>query len=154
MSPKKRKVRADFRKNRVARARDKNFNRELADSNSPVDAPHGERVSGKGDISRKRTVAGGEIVEDDAGTRMMPDVDRTVCRLGRALRVQGLLSIVRDESGALFQCATRRLLKTLASDKRHVVAAGDVVWFRPEGQTEGVIERIEPRRGVVSRTSR
>src|SRR6478609_333860 len=71
-----------------------------------------------------------------------------------SLRVQGLISIVRDEVGALFQCATRRLLKTLATDQRHVVAAGDVVWFRPEGQHEGIIERVEPRRGVVSRTSR
>jgi ribosome biogenesis GTPase len=35
-----------------------------------------------------------------------------------------------------------------------VVAAGDVVWFRPEGKQEGIIERIEPRRGVVSRTVR
>ena len=64
------------------------------------------------------------------------------------------ISIVRDESGAMFQCATRRLLKTLATDQRHVVAAGDVVWFRPEGESEGIIERVEPRRGVVSRTSR
>ena len=28
------------------------------------------------------------------------------------------------------------------------------VWFRPEGESEGIIERVEPRRGVVSRTSR
>jgi ribosome biogenesis GTPase len=35
-----------------------------------------------------------------------------------------------------------------------VVAAGDVVWFHPEGEAEGVIERVEPRRGIVSRTSR
>jgi ribosome biogenesis GTPase len=54
----------------------------------------------------------------------------------------------------MFQCATRRLLKTLATDLRHVVAAGDVVWFRPEGRDEGIIERVEPRRGIVSRTSR
>jgi ribosome biogenesis GTPase / thiamine phosphate phosphatase len=154
MTKRKRKLRTDFRKNREARARDKNFDRELADSNSPVDAPHGERVSGKGHISRKRTIAGGEIVEDDAGTLVLPEIDPTICRLGRVLRVQGLISIVRDDAGAIFQCATRRLLKTLATDKRHVVAAGDVVWFRPEGQGEGIIERVEPRRGVVSRTSR
>jgi ribosome biogenesis GTPase len=70
------------------------------------------------------------------------------------LRVQGLHSIVRDEAGAIFQCATRRLLKTLSTDQRHVVAAGDVVWFRPEGHEAGIIERVEPRRGIVSRTSR
>jgi len=154
MSKKKRKVRAEFRKNRGVRARERNFDSELADSNSPIDAPHGERVSGKGHISRKRTLAGGEIVEDDAGTMIRPDVDRSICRLGRVLRVQGLISIVRDEAGASFQCSTRRILKTLATDQRHVVAAGDVVWFRPEGGDEGVIERVEPRRGVVSRTSR
>jgi ribosome biogenesis GTPase len=155
MSKKKRKVRADFRKNREARAREKNLGRELADAESAaIDAPRGERVSGKGHISRKRTLAGGEIVEDDAGTLVLPDIDRDVCRLGRVLRVQGLISVVRDDDGREYQCATRRLLKTLATDQRHVVAAGDVVWFRPEGRDEGIIERIEPRRGVVSRTSR
>jgi ribosome biogenesis GTPase / thiamine phosphate phosphatase len=151
---KKRKPRTDFRKNRQVRARGKDYSRELAGSDSPVDAPHGERVSGKGHISRKRTVAGAEIVEDDAGTHVYLDVDRTVCRLGRVLRVQGLISIVCDDTGKTFQCATRRLLKTLATDQRHVVAAGDVVWFRPEGSEEGIIERVEPRRGIVSRTSR
>ena len=152
---KKRKVRTDFRKNREVRARDKHAIDRLADADSPGnDAPDDERVSGKGHISRKRTVAGAEIVKDDAGTMVLPDVDRTVCRLGRVLRVQGLISIVRDEQGGTFQCATRRLLKTLATDQRHVVAAGDVVWFRPEGADEGIIERVEPRRGVVSRTSR
>jgi ribosome biogenesis GTPase len=70
------------------------------------------------------------------------------------LRVQGLVSIVRDEDGKMLQCATRRILKTLATDQRHVVAAGDIVWFRPEGEREGIIERVEPRHGVVSRTSR
>lgn len=151
MSRKKRKLRTDFRKNREARARDKRVDR---DSDSSVDSPHGERVSGKGDISRKRTVAGAEFFDDDAGTHVLPEVDRDKSRLGRVLRVQGLVSIVRDENGGIFRCATRRLLKTLATDLRHVVSAGDVVWFRPEGEEEGIIERVEPRHGVVSRTSR
>jgi ribosome biogenesis GTPase len=155
MSKKKRKVRANFRKNREARARDKKFEHQTDDSEPDlIDAPRTERVSGKGDISRKRTLVGGQIVKDDAGTVVLPDVDPSVSRLGRVLRVQGLLSVVRDEAGTLFQCATRRLLKTLATDQRHVVAAGDVVWFRPEGKEQGIIERVEPRRGVVSRTSR
>ena len=154
MSSKNRKVRTDFRKNREVRARDKRVAEPQAGEDSAsADAPRQERVSGKGYISRKRTVAG-ELVEDDSGTHMQPDVDRDVCRLGRVLRVQGLLSRVRDDAGAMFQCATRRLLKTLATDQRHVVAAGDIVWFRPEGEGAGIIERVEPRRGVVSRTSR
>jgi ribosome biogenesis GTPase len=65
-----------------------------------------------------------------------------------------LHSIVRDDDGREFSCATRRLLKTLATDQRHIVAAGDIVWFRPEGTDEGIIERVEPRHGIVSRTSR
>lgn len=155
MSRKKRKVRADFRKNREVRARDKQGIHRLVDEQSPaIDAPLAERVSGKGEITRKRTLAGAEIVEDESGTLVLPDVDRSVCRLGRVLRSQGLHNQVRDESGAVYQCATRRLLKTLATDQRHVVIAGDVVWFRPEGDGEGMIERVEPRHGVLSRTSR
>jgi ribosome biogenesis GTPase len=155
VAKKKGKLRTDFRKNRGARPREKDFSRELAGSDSPVDAPHGERVSGKGEISRKRTLAGGEVIEDETGTHVLPDVDRTVCRLGRVLRVQGLLSIVRDEeNSSIYECPIRRILKTLTTDKRHVVAAGDVVWFRPEGKRDGIIERVELRHGVVSRTSR
>lgn len=154
MSRKKRKVRADFRKNREVRARNSPASRLRADDDATADAPSGERISGKGHISRKRTVAGAEIVEDEFGTFVLPDVDRSVCRLGRVLRVQGLHNLVRDDDGHTFQCATRRLLKTLATDQRHVVVAGDVVWFRPEGEDEGMIERVEPRRGLLSRTSR
>jgi ribosome biogenesis GTPase len=155
VASKKRKVRADFRKNREARARDKHRLERLADDDSATDEVlRSERISGKGDISRKRTVAGAEVIEDDAGTLVLLDVDRQKSRIGRVLRVQGLVSIVRDETGAVYQCATRRLLKTLATDQRHIVAAGDVVWFRTSGAAEGIIERVEPRRGVVSRTSR
>jgi len=154
-SPKKRKFRADFRKNREVRARDKQGIHRLTDDDSSAgDAPQGERVSGKGDISRKRTVAGAEIVEGDSGTLVLPEIDRATCRLGRVLRGQGLHNIVCDEQGAIYQCATRRVLKTLATDQRHVVIAGDVVWFRPEGGEQGIIERVEPRHGVLSRTSR
>lgn len=155
MSRKKRKVRADFRKNREVRARDKQgVHRLTAENSAAEDAPHGERVSGKGEISRKRTVAGAEIVEDESGSWILPDVDRSICRMGRVLRSQGLHNLVCDENGTLFRCATRRLLKTLATDQRHVVIAGDNVWFRPEGDGEGMIERVEPRHGVLSRTSR
>src|ERR1700752_3856473 len=116
MSNKKRKVRTDFRKNREVRARDKRVaDTRTDDDSNAADAPSFERVSGKGHISRKRTVHG-EVVEDEAGIRMLPDVDRSICRLGRVLRVQGLLSLVHDDSGAIFQCATRRLLKTMATD--------------------------------------
>src|SRR5262249_3910586 len=59
----------------------------------------------------------------------------------------------------------RRLLRTLATDERNIVTTGDRVWFRPsaslEGTSEeegasveGLIERIEPRRGLLTRASR
>ena len=60
MSRKKRKLRTDFRKNREARARDKRFGDQVEGADPLAgDAPSGERVRAKGDISRKRTVAGG-----------------------------------------------------------------------------------------------
>jgi ribosome biogenesis GTPase len=65
-----------------------------------------------------------------------------------------LASVVEDDKGRLFRCATRRLLKSLSTDQRHVVAAGDRVWFRPTEQKEGFIERVEPRHGLLCRTSR
>jgi ribosome biogenesis GTPase len=153
---KKRKVRADFRKNRVVRARGNTFSQQLTDKESAGedDAPREERVSGKGAISRKRTLAGAEIVESESGTLILPEIDITKCRLGRVLRGQGLHNMVQADDGTVFQCATRRLLKTLATDERHVIVAGDVVRFRPEGESQGIIERVEPRRGVLSRASR
>jgi ribosome biogenesis GTPase / thiamine phosphate phosphatase len=94
-------------------------------------------------------------VEDPSGGfSVVLDVDESQCLRGRVLRVHGLKSVVMTEDGRQFHCVTRRLLMTLASDQRHVVAAGDLVSFRPESETEGMIERIEPRHGVLSRTSR
>jgi hypothetical protein len=31
------------------------------------------------------------------------------------------------------------LLKDMSTELRHVVVAGDIVWLRPEGNTEGLI---------------
>lgn len=156
MPKKKRKIRTSFRKNREVRTRGQDltraYDRETADEDT---APTSERISGKGSLTRMRTVAGAEIVEDASGTLVLPEIDTAVCRLGRVLRVKGLVSHVQvDDGGGLLQCATRRLLKTLSTDQRHVVAAGDRVWVRPEGDDEGIIERVEPRYGVLSRTSR
>ncbi|MEQ8210716.1 MAG: ribosome small subunit-dependent GTPase A [Lacipirellulaceae bacterium] len=153
MAGKKRKVRANFRKNRNVRVR-KNDWTEDSDSTEAEDAASTQSVSGKGELTRKRTVANAEVVEDASGELVLPEIDRVACQLGRVLRVQGLVSVVQFDDGALRNCATRRLLKTLMTDQRHVVAAGDRVWVRPEGEDEGFIERVEPRHGVISRTSR
>ena len=152
--PKKKKtIRTEFRKNRSVRARDKDYQREL-DDDAQLDEAHSERISGKGALTRKRTVVVEEVADGTAGTTYLPQVDAEACRPGRVLRVMGLVSEVVDEEGQHFSCATRRLLKTLHSDQRNAVVAGDHVWFRPESEQEGIIERVEPRRGVLSRTSR
>jgi ribosome biogenesis GTPase len=155
MGKKKRQVRADFRKNRNVRARDKNWARGVDPAGGELDdvVTH-ESVRGKGELTRKRVIADAEIVEDSSGTSVQLAIDPTICRLGRVLRVQGLHSTVQLDDGSLRRCATRRILKTLATDQRHVVAAGDRVWVRPERADEGIIERVEPRHGILSRASR
>ena len=112
-------------------------------------------------MTRRRTVRASEIEgTDDDGLTVRLEVDESVCQIGRVLAIRGLISMVQDEdSGILFQCATRRLLKTISTDQRHVVATGDRVVFRAVENTdastnEGIIERIEPRHGIVCRTSR
>ncbi|MCG8583191.1 MAG: ribosome small subunit-dependent GTPase A, partial [Pirellulales bacterium] len=150
----KKKIRADFRKNRTARTRQGDLTRQYdADDDATHDTISEERLSGKGAIARKRTVVGQEVASDD-GPMLQLDVDLEQCQPGRVLSVHGLLSQVEAEDKRVYRCATRRILKTLATDERHVVAAGDRVYFRPEGDDEGMIERVEPRSGVLSRTSR
>ncbi len=155
MAKKKKKLRANFRKNRSVRTRKNDLTRTFnTDIDAIDDIESSQSVSGKGELTRKRTLAGAELAEDDTGTIILPAIDTTVCCQGKVLRVQGLVSIVQQDDGTLRQCATRRLLKTLSTDQRHVVAAGDFVWIRPEGKNEGIIERVEPRHGILSRTSR
>jgi ribosome biogenesis GTPase / thiamine phosphate phosphatase len=150
---KKKKIRTDFRKNRVVRTRETDWTRR--DESAEEQSLHGERISGKGDLTRRRTVVGSEVDDaNSAGMGVIRDVDTSKCLIGRVLEVGGLTSLVRADDGSDYRCATRRILKTLSTDQRHVVVAGDVVWIRPEGAGEGVIERVEPRHGVISRTSR
>ncbi len=159
---KKQKIRAQFRKNRAQRARTDDWTRRFqaesgdtqGDGDTHADAVREERISGKGDLTRKRTVLG-EMAEDEAaGFGVLLDVDHSLVARGRVLSVHGLVSHVEAEDGTVFKCATRRLLKTLSTDQRHVVAAGDFVLFRPEAGGEGMIERVEPRKSVLDRSTR
>ena len=126
------------------------------------DVALGERVAAKGDVARKRTVVGTYVgLENLSGESgdftVLPDVDLNVCRKGRVLSVHGQNSYVEDEQGDVYTCVTRRVLKTLATNQRQIVVAGDRVYFRdamlPDGRKEGIVERVEPRRGSLSRTS-
>lgn len=150
---KKKKVRVELRKNRTKPPRAKDWTRGFQEHGFTEQAPTGgERVRAKGDLSRKRT-----IMQDDsgavAGADAMPAADPSVHVPGRVLRVHGLASVVQTDDGRQLRCAVRRLLKSLATDERNVVATGDRVWIRPEGD-EGFIERVEPRHGVLKRASR
>jgi ribosome biogenesis GTPase len=155
---KKKKVRVDLRKNRSKPPRERQWTRGFHDHGYAEEAtPLDERVRAKGDLSRRRT-----IIQDDKYVAPaqgkepadMPLVDEGACQAGRVLRVHGLACVVEAENGAQFRCAVRRLLRTLATDERSIVTTGDHVWFRPSLGDEGVIERIEPRRGLLTRASR
>ncbi|HBO44447.1 MAG TPA: ribosome small subunit-dependent GTPase A [Planctomycetaceae bacterium] len=158
---KKQQIRAQFRKNRSVRARRTDWTREFEQHGfEQQDPAKEERISGKGELTRQRTVCGTAAEEgEEPGLGIHLDVDSHCCRPGRVLCVQGLNSTVEAEDGTLYQCATRRLLKTLSTDQRHVVAVGDRVAFRvvenSDARTrEGLIERVEPRHGSICRTSR
>ncbi len=145
-----RKVRVEFRKNRQSRTRANDLTRSYDDTADNDNAPASERVSGKGDLTRKRTI----ITADDADApSAMPAVEPSWIP-GRVLRAVGLRCEVDAADGRRYDCRTRRLLKSLTNDGRASVVTGDQVWLRPASESEAMIERIEPRRGVLSRTSR
>jgi ribosome biogenesis GTPase / thiamine phosphate phosphatase len=157
---KKKKVRVDLRKNRSKPPRQQGWTRGFQEHGYAEDATiHQERVRAKGDLSRKRTIIQDDMGNADSGSQEgaeMPSVDADACVAGRVLRVHGLHSYVQTDDGRSLRCAVRRLLKTLATDERSVVATGDRVWVRlgqNEGD-EGMIERVEPRHGLLTRSSR
>ncbi|MCA9214968.1 MAG: ribosome small subunit-dependent GTPase A, partial [Planctomycetales bacterium] len=148
------KIRTEFRKNREVRVRKGDLTREFHDGDRFDDARKTERVSGKGTLSRKRTIVGVDAGDEETGLVIMPEVDEESCLRGTVLSVGGLRSPVETDGGQIYQCAVRRVLKTVSTDQRHVLAAGDLVMFRPADNNEGIIERIEPRHGILCRTSR
>jgi ribosome biogenesis GTPase / thiamine phosphate phosphatase len=153
----KKKVRVDLRKNRTKPPRDRDWTRGFQSHGYEDEAPAAdERVRAKGELSRRRTIIQdeGATVDGAKPTDGMPATGDTECRPGRVIRVHGLQSVVEAEDGTLYRCAVRRLLKSLATDERSVVTTGDRVWFRDAGKGEGMIERVEPRRGVLTRASR
>jgi ribosome biogenesis GTPase len=171
---KKKKVRVEMRKNRAKPPRENDLTRDFREDDGRVEDSHSsERVRAKGDLSRYRTVVEGGETDTAAATG---DFIR-----GRVIRVHGLQSVVEADDGRMFRCAVRRMLKTMATDERNAVTTGDVVWFRsasggrgegfgvsdaksgaaltPNPQplsptAEGLIEKVEPRHGVLTRESR
>ncbi len=155
---KKKKVRVELRKNRSKPPRQRQWTRGFHEHGYEEQAtPPDERVRVKGDLSRRRTI----IQEDVAGTTRagaepsdMPAVDAGACLPGRVLRLHGLACVVETEDGTQYRCGVRRVLKTLATDERAIVTTGDRVWILPSLGDEGVIERVEPRHGLLTRASK
>ena len=147
------KIRTEFRKNHQGRTRDTNLTRKY-EQGLLGDTASRERVSGKGELTRHRTVMGQHSATGSDGLAVELQFDDPTIVSGRVLRVHGLNCIVRSEDGTQSSCAVRGLLKSLATDQRHVVAAGDQVYFRPEGTSQGIILAVKERHGVLSRTSK
>jgi ribosome biogenesis GTPase len=154
---KKKKIRVELRKNRSKPPRQRNWTGALQGDGAEADAaPARERVRAKGELSRKRTIIQEETESAAAGHEPaeMPAVDVSVCKPARVLRVHGLASVVATDGGETLRCTVRRVLRTLATDERNIVATGDRVWALPTSAGEGVIERVEPRHGLLTRASR
>jgi ribosome biogenesis GTPase len=146
-----RKVRVDIKRNKQTRTRQQNLTQDmLTDLDSAADVENTERLSGKGKLSRRRT-----IVTDSETGQPVSDMKLLDCLTGRVLSFVGLNCVVQsDLDGRTFECTLRGVLRTLARDSRNAVVTGDRVVFRPEGDVhQGVIERVEPRHGTLARQS-
>jgi len=97
----KRKIRADFRKEHQGRRRHGDLTRDLAREDlTEDDLVKGERLSGKGELTRKRTIVGEQSDEASSGLAVSRDVDAAAIR-GRVLAVHGLSSVVWTDRNAV-----------------------------------------------------
>ena len=151
---KNKKVRVDFRQNRGQRRRSDDWTKRYhEDTEKLADTLSGESVRPKGDLSRKRTIC----VDADES----PIIDESLWRPGVVTLIHGQICRVEDESGRRWDCTVRRVLRTLLIEQRSSVTVGDRVWFGPAPMAEskdeagiGVIERVEPRKTLLSRGAR
>jgi ribosome biogenesis GTPase / thiamine phosphate phosphatase len=149
----KKKIRVRLRKNRENAPRRPDSRLLQAGTDETLDALDAqERMSGKGRLTRYRTIISAQTTQK--GNHPLRDVDETQCLRGRILSPRGAVFVVESDSGAIYECGLRRVIKDLSVDDRTVAAAGDLVLFQPTDSQQGVIERIEPRRGLLSRRTR
>jgi len=156
MSKKKpNKNRIEFRKGHQSQPRERGLTEKYADSQDEIDTQNSQRISGKGDLTRRRTVKG-DLVDpehrDGIQSIQIQAAESTLA--GRVIRVHGLESIVELSDGSLLRCAVRRVLKNLSTTQRHVVVTGDSVRVEQHGVNQGWIVRIEPRASELCRTSK
>jgi ribosome biogenesis GTPase len=151
---KRKQSRVSFRKRYQGRVRKRDLTRQYdtGDPESLADVVQHERVSGKGELTRKRTVTG---VDRDAPMSSAGEPSgNTELLTGRVIRAHGLTNTVLGDDGVEYECSIRQVLKSLSIEGRGTVVAGDRVTFRVEGERSGMIEFVAPREGVISRRSR
>ena len=161
MNKNSRKVRTQLKKGHQFRQRKGDLTREYREHGFEEDhIVADERLSGKGELTRHRTVIGAEVSDEHDAIQLQLEIDESQCIQGRVLGVHGLDCIVAAEDSKTYRCTIRGLLKNLVTEQRSVVVAGDLVFIRPELSTdagdlnEGMIVRVEPRYGCISRTSK
>jgi ribosome biogenesis GTPase / thiamine phosphate phosphatase len=149
------KIRIDFRKGHQAQPRRADLTSDYQQAQEDIDTVGSQRVSGKGDLTRRRTVRGVQLDAAESDTLGNVELETSVRSLtGTVIRVHGLESIVQLDDGRIMRCAVRRLLKNMATAQRHVVVTGDRVVVEPHGVEQGWIVRVEGRRSELSRASR
>jgi ribosome biogenesis GTPase len=154
---KKKKIRVDLRKNRAKPPRQRDWTSGFHQHGFEDEATKpGERVRARGDLSRRRTIIQDEVPgqAQSGAAPAMPAVDAAACLQGRVLRVHRQIAVVGTEDGKEYRCSVRQVLKSLTTEERTIVTTGDRVWFLPTAAEEGVIERVEPRHGILTRASR
>ncbi len=96
----------------------------------------------------------GEMGADDS---VILSVNESVCLRGRVLSAVGSTQCTvradddQPQAGRHFECTVRRVVRTVARNARNAVVAGDKVLFLPGENECGVIERVEPRDGILAR---
>lgn len=144
--------RIELRKNRAPSARRKGWTdlyRQGHEFKLDDLSKSSERV-GQSDLTRRRT-----SVEADPD-RPTPTGQQPM-QLGRVLLMRGHFVDV-DIDGQTRRCVMRGMLRKLLRDEHNAVTVGDMVEVIPvestgpgEDRPEGVIEAVQPRRGVLSR---
>jgi len=141
------KKRVEFKSNRLKPARKKKWDVPDQHNESAEDTISMESVSGKGTLSRKRTVI---EHSDDISTQSINQAQGTV------VAVRGQFVEV-DDGQRIWPCTVRRILRTRRIRERNPVTVGDEVTISivadEEGVlNEGVIEKVHPRRTELTRS--
>lgn len=173
----KNKKRVEFRKNRARPPRENDLTRDYReDASKAEEAPSTERVRAKGDVSRYRTVVEDESTESDAGLirgrvlrvhGLASVVEADDGRVFRCAVRRVLKTLATDERSAV-TTGDVVWFRVAAGGGQQVAGSEDKTQSPPDSSPaslptadspppttqEGVIERVAPRHGVLTRASR